>query len=58
LRQLSSPRALVIREGHAARIAGVQVVPGDYVVIFEGDRVPADGIVCYLCYILIREIII
>ncbi|KAA6373607.1 MAG: putative cation-translocating P-type ATPase [Streblomastix strix] len=48
LRQLSSPRALVIREGHAHRVAGKEIVPGDFVVVFEGDRVPADGIVCLL----------
>lgn len=43
LRDLSSPRALVIRDGMKKRIAGKDVVPGDLVVIAEGDRVPADG---------------
>jgi len=42
LRDLSSPRALVIREGHAHRIAGREVVVGDIVLLAEGDRVPAD----------------
>jgi Ca2+-transporting ATPase len=45
LRDLSSPRALVIRDGTRRRIAGRDVVPGDLVVIGEGDRVPADGFV-------------
>lgn len=45
LRDLSSPRALVIRDGVRKRIAGKDVVPGDLVVIGEGDRVPADGFV-------------
>ncbi len=45
LRDLSSPRALVIREGIARRIAGREVVRDDLVVVREGDRVPADGCV-------------
>lgn len=43
LRELSSPRALVIRDGVAVRIAGREVVPGDVVMLNEGDRIPADG---------------
>ncbi len=45
LRDLSSPRALVIRDGLQTRIAGRGVVRGDVVILSEGDRVPADGIV-------------
>ena len=44
LRDLSSPRALVIRDGGRRRIAGREVVRGDLVVLSEGDRVPADGL--------------
>ena len=44
LRDLSSPRALVIRDGAEQRIAGRDVVRGDIVVLREGDRVPADGL--------------
>ncbi|KPL67330.1 ATPase [Erythrobacter sp. SG61-1L] len=43
LRDLGSPRALVIRDGERIRIAGRDVVRGDLVVLNEGDRVPADG---------------
>lgn len=43
LRDLSSPRALVIRDGIEARIAGRDVVRGDVLILGEGDRVPADG---------------
>jgi P-type Ca2+ transporter type 2C len=44
LRDLSSPRALVIRDGHHIRIAGRDVVRGDLILLAEGDRVPADGL--------------
>ncbi|MDD5594319.1 MAG: cation-translocating P-type ATPase [Candidatus Margulisbacteria bacterium] len=43
LRDLSSPRALVIRDGAQKRIAGREVVRGDLIVLREGDRVPADA---------------
>ena len=43
LRDLSSPRALVIRDGGQIRIPGRDVVRGDTIVLAEGDRVPADS---------------
>ncbi|OBB82678.1 cation-translocating P-type ATPase [Mycobacterium sp. 852002-30065_SCH5024008] len=43
LRDLSSPRALVVRDGMQMRIAGRDVVRGDVVLLAEGDRVPADA---------------
>lgn len=42
LRDLSSPRALVIRDGQPVRVAGRSVVVGDCVLLAEGDRIPAD----------------
>jgi Ca2+-transporting ATPase len=44
LRNLASPRALVIRDGTRQRIAGRDVVPDDIMVLTEGDRVPADAL--------------
>lgn len=44
LRDLTSPRALVIRDGAPTRIAGREVVREDLVVLSEDDRVPADGV--------------
>ena len=44
LRDLSSPRALVIRRGVRKRISGREVVQGDIVVVSEGERVAADGV--------------
>jgi len=43
LRDLTSPRALVIRGEGTRRIPAREVVPGDVVILNEGDRVPADG---------------
>lgn len=43
LRNLSSPRALVIRDGVKKRIPGRNVVDGDLIELREGDRVPADA---------------
>ncbi len=43
LRDLSSPRALVIRGGQSKRIPGREVVKGDLIILEEGDRVPADA---------------
>jgi Ca2+-transporting ATPase len=43
LRNLASPRALVIRGGKRIHIAGREVVRGDLMVISEGDRVAADA---------------
>ncbi len=43
LRDLSSPRALVLRGGQTLRIPGRDVVREDLLLLAEGDRVPADG---------------
>ena len=45
LRDLASPRALVIRDGQQRRIPGREVVRDDVFLLEEGDRVPADGMV-------------
>lgn len=44
LRDLGSPRALVLRDGAPLHIDSRNVVPGDVLVLSEGDRVPADGV--------------
>jgi P-type Ca2+ transporter type 2C len=44
LRDLSAPRALVLREGEELRIAGRDVVVGDVLVLHEGDRIAADAV--------------
>jgi Ca2+-transporting ATPase len=44
LRDLSAPRARVIREGVHSRIAGRDIVRGDLIVLGQGDRVAADAV--------------
>ncbi|MFA5969566.1 MAG: cation-translocating P-type ATPase [Sphingomonas sp.] len=44
LRDLSAPRALVIRDGIGVRIAGREVVRDDLLVLEQGDRIAADAI--------------
>jgi len=44
LRDLSAPRALVIRDGQQLRVSGREVVPGDLLALHEGDRIAADAI--------------
>ncbi len=44
LRDLSAPRAQVIRDGEERRIAGRDVVRGDVLVLHEGDRIAADAL--------------
>ncbi|MCX6003046.1 MAG: HAD-IC family P-type ATPase, partial [Chloroflexi bacterium] len=58
LRDLSSPRAMVIRDGTTRRIAGREVVRDDIIVLSEGDRVPADGVVLSCNNLMIEESIL
>lgn len=43
LKDLSSPRALVIRDGQQIRIPGREIVQDDIIILYEGDKIPADG---------------
>lgn len=55
LRNLSSPRALVIRDGVEVRIPGREVVPGDLLVLNEGDRIAADAILSESAHLSVDE---
>ena len=55
LKDLASPRAVVIRNGEEQRIAGRDVVSGDIIVLREGDRVPADATVLSCVNLLVDE---
>jgi Ca2+-transporting ATPase len=55
LKDMASPRALVIRDGVETRIAGFEVVTDDIIVLQEGDRVPADATVLQSINLLADE---
>ena len=45
LKDLSAPHAKVIRDGVEITIASSDLVPGDLMIIQEGVKIPADGVV-------------
>jgi len=55
LKDMASPRALVIRDGVETRIAGVEVVTEDLIILQEGDRVPADATIIQSINLLADE---
>jgi len=55
LKKLASPRVLVIRDGTEVRIPGREVVPGDIMVLNEGDRVAADATVVDALHLTVDE---
>ena len=55
LKNLSSPRALVVRDGKQKRIPGREVVRDDILILKEGDRVPADGVLHISSNLLVDE---
>ncbi|NDW03151.1 cation-transporting P-type ATPase [Jiella pacifica] len=42
IRNMLAPRAAVLRDGHRTTLDGVDLVPGDIVLLEAGDKVPAD----------------
>lgn len=55
LKDLASPRAIVIRDGEEVRLAGREVVKEDVIVLQEGDRIPADATVFKSVNLLVDE---
>ena len=55
LRDVASPRALVVRDGVRRRIPGREVVRGDTIVLLEGDRVPADAVLVVAIGLVVDE---
>ncbi|MCC6003306.1 MAG: cation-translocating P-type ATPase [Thermofilum sp.] len=43
LREMAAPRAKVVREGVAEEVDARELVPGDIILLEEGDKVPADA---------------
>jgi P-type Ca2+ transporter type 2C len=55
LASLSAPRARVIRDGRQQEIAAAEVVPGDALVLAEGDLVAADAELVESAALLVDE---
>ncbi len=55
LRDLSSPRARVLRDGSPVVIAGREVVPGDVLIVSEGERVCADAVMFEAIELVVDE---
>ena len=55
LKDMASPRALVIRDGVETRIAGIEVVTDDLIILQEGDRIPADATILQSVNLLADE---
>jgi Ca2+-transporting ATPase len=43
LKKMTAPTAIVIRDGKEARIPASQLVPGDIILLYTGDKIPADS---------------
>lgn len=55
LRELATPRAVVVRDGKEIRIPGREVVIGDILVLNEGDRIAADATIIETTNLLVDE---
>jgi len=55
LKALSSPRAIVVRDGITQRIASRDIVVGDILILEEGDRIPADALLLESHDLLVDE---
>ncbi len=43
LKKMTAPTASVLRDGKEVRIPAAELVPGDVMLLYAGDKVPADG---------------
>lgn len=55
LRDMTSPRARVIRNGQSLRIPGREVVRGDILLLSEGDRIAADATILSCAHLSVDE---
>lgn len=58
LNNILSPTARVIRDSKVTKIEASQIVPGDYVILSAGNRVPADGVVVDALGLMVEEAIL
>lgn len=43
LKKMTAPTAMVLRGGKEVKVQASEIVPGDIILLYTGDRVPADG---------------
>ena len=43
LKKMTAPAAIVLRDGKEVKIPASEIVPGDIVLLYTGDKVPADA---------------
>ena len=55
LMEMSAPTAKVVREGKKSNINAKYLVPGDIVILDQGDRIPADGIILESIGLMVDE---
>ncbi len=58
LKDISTPKIIVIREGSEILISGTELVPGDVIIISEGTKIPADGFLISAAGLCIDESIL
>lgn len=55
LKNMLRPESLVIRDGLRIKIAAENLIPGDVVVLNQGDRIPADGVMLESSRVFVDE---
>lgn len=55
LKLMSSPHALLIRDGKEVNISAREIVPDDIMILNEGDRISADAIIIELINLTVDE---
>ena len=43
LKRMTAPTAIVLRDGKEIKVPASQLVPGDIILLYTGDKVPADS---------------
>lgn len=58
LKSMLHSEAEVVREGKRMRISAETIVPGDIVILPQGEKVPADGVVVEASHLFLEEAIL
>lgn len=55
LKNLAEPQIVVVREGGECEIPSRELLPGDVMIVHEGVKIPADGVIIELNDLLVNE---